>query len=70
MALFERDVLRYEERSCATVVANKKVGNVLRHFDDGALSQLMLKNISRLPDCNVSKDEVPEILVTKMKQVK
>ncbi|CAK0847058.1 unnamed protein product [Prorocentrum cordatum] len=61
LELFERDLLRYEQRSGEAISASMRIGIVLRQLEEGPLRQHFLLNATRLAGWEDFRREVTDI---------
>ncbi|CAK0856358.1 unnamed protein product [Prorocentrum cordatum] len=61
LALFERELLRYEQRSGEAITASMRIGIVLRQLEEGPLRQHLLLNATRLVEWQDCRREVTDI---------
>ncbi|CAK0865359.1 unnamed protein product, partial [Prorocentrum cordatum] len=61
LALFERELLRYEQRSGEAIAASMRIGIVLRQLEEGPLRQHLLLNATRLVEWQDFRREVADI---------
>ncbi|CAK0830057.1 unnamed protein product [Prorocentrum cordatum] len=61
LALFERELLRYEQRSGEAITASMRIGIVLRQLEEGPLRQHLLLNATRLVEWPDFRREVTDV---------
>ncbi|CAK0838042.1 unnamed protein product, partial [Prorocentrum cordatum] len=61
LALFERELLRYEQRSGEAITASMRIGIVLRQLEEDPLRQHLLLNATRLVEWQDLRREVTDI---------
>ncbi|CAK0826820.1 unnamed protein product [Prorocentrum cordatum] len=61
LAPFERELLRYEQRSGEAITASMRIGIVLRQLEEGPLRQHLLLNATRLVEWQDFRREVTDV---------
>ncbi|CAK0876009.1 unnamed protein product [Prorocentrum cordatum] len=61
LALFERELLRYEQRSGEAIAASMRIGIVFRQLEEGPLRQRLLLNATKLVEWQDFRREVADV---------